>query len=271
MEPSIIGAVIGAVAALVAAAIGVIRWGDLISKKCFEIVDMSYKTGNAESEIDIKVRNPTDQIVYIKAVLLSVERVWEFTPAWAQYAYHFSSATYDINVPIKAPPYKVKYSLSQSVSPNCVDRFSLRLKIDSNSEGVNSRHDYILMLKTALVINAESKTLPGASVLLGLANPSHFYSGSTGMNLGGVYDTKMKSAHERLRKLVKGFQRKDSQCQRAFFEFCVSQSECNRKFLKELRGYSGLKDPIASSLITRITWATRTFRAANRVRGLTKP
>lgn len=163
METEIIVAIIGAIGAVVASVITVIvrKKGKEISKTAplsnsmnviegsqnvvgdnnnvqfvlnqkeealLQIVDTEFVTEDDGFFIDIKLRNSGDRIAYLKEIEFNIHDIYAMiNPQFTNYQLITPTATYDIILNGKK---KQKFSLSQAIAANGVDRF--RIKVASS-------------------------------------------------------------------------------------------------------------------------------------------
>jgi len=92
------------------------------------LVEVLIEEKELNTELDLKLRNPSDQVVYIKAAEFKVLDQWDFKMWQAPYAVPVSSK-YDVNIPAE-PGKVVRKAVSQGMPPKSVDRFVLSLATD---------------------------------------------------------------------------------------------------------------------------------------------
>jgi len=122
------------------------------SEAVLELVDVTPKGTPEAPMIDIMIRNPGEEVVFITRVVFIIEQL----DAAALSGQVVSSATYDVEFPVWdqaiSLPVLVSIDVSQSVDPNDVDRFSVAIGVpQSGRTGLYN----IYQVTVSVVYNAE--------------------------------------------------------------------------------------------------------------------
>jgi hypothetical protein len=120
-----------------------------------EIVDIAIQ-GNHPIVFDIKLRNPSSQVAFIKSLVITIHNIWPLSPIFHTGALISPSANYDIEIPIKEVPYSVEISVSQAISADGVDRFTLTLMCPAH---------HVFLAQLALYYDAEGKKLSSDNLI----------------------------------------------------------------------------------------------------------
>lgn len=131
-----------------------------------EIVDIAFQDDH-RIVLDIKLRNTGSQIAFIKTVIITVNNTWRLSPVYNTGALIMPSANYDIELPIQEIiPYSVESSISQAISPNDVDRFTLVLM---------SPPHYVILAQLSLIYDSDNKRLSSDNLIFAKSGSSCSY------------------------------------------------------------------------------------------------
>lgn len=139
------------------------------------LVDVAVIDTNEFPKLEIKVRNNSDEVVFLKKADISTLDQWDLPRPGARPSAVPVSWTYDVNVPLKG---LATYSISQEVKPNSVDRFEFRLGSEHSPYPFMGLFAYLLRIK--LVYNEDNKEVATPSILLHIPAamvPQAFYQG----------------------------------------------------------------------------------------------
>jgi len=101
---------------------------EIKSKYKLEIVDIDFLDG-ANDKIDIKLRNVSNEVIFIKKVILNINKIYSIKPynGVILYSAILPSANYDFIVPFQEAPYTVEKNISQAIKTNDIDRFTFSI------------------------------------------------------------------------------------------------------------------------------------------------
>jgi len=161
-----------------------------------KIVDISitHEEKSPLPKLDIKVRNNSDEVIFIKKVDIICLKSWIITNM-PNFQLVTVSWTYDVTVPINGN--KISYPISQDVKPNEVDRFELRLKTEKGAvPGVGiSPH----LIKITLVFNEDNKEVSSQNILVHIPQ----YITWAGMHNPGMSPEELKSQIDNAKDVLK--------------------------------------------------------------------
>ena len=130
----LVSGIVAAVATFVTSSGAIIEFcTNLFSKKGVKLVEISIDTNNV---MDIKVRNTSKEIVYIKKIELIVKKKWRIdTDANTYYYLQESTGSYDLNIDSSITvPATVSKTISQAIAPGSTDRFQVTLHSSASFE-----------------------------------------------------------------------------------------------------------------------------------------
>jgi hypothetical protein len=125
------------------------------------LVDLLVIETDEFPKIEIKVRNNSDEVVFLKKADLSTLGQWDLPKPGARPSAIPVSWTYDVKVPLRG---MATYSISQEVKPNSVDRFEFRLGSEHSPYPFMGLFAYLLKIK--LIYNEDNKELETPLILL---------------------------------------------------------------------------------------------------------
>ena len=138
----------------------------LISDSLLQLVDIGFIETGQFPQIDIKIRNIGGKVAFLKRVDFEIKRVWILQPVFHPLAVPISW-NYDIALPTRKSSSPIPKSISQSVAPNEVDRFTFTLGNDNNSGYPES---YIFQIVLRIIYDEDNKFIVTQDIL--------FFSGS---------------------------------------------------------------------------------------------
>jgi hypothetical protein len=136
------------------------------------IVDISFVERNREQadrwpiylehtgdnvQLDVKVRNVSSEVAFIKRLNVSVEQLWELEGFGFAGAAVPVSAEYDIAIPIKSPPFGVDMPIAHSLEANGVDRFVVTLHLE--------RGGYLFLVRIGVIYDEDDKSVVSERIL----------------------------------------------------------------------------------------------------------
>ena len=110
--------------------------------------------------LDVKLRNASAEVVYLKKAVFHVRRVWPLVPFLHCFSQVNVSANYDVRFPNLPAPHTVEVPLSQCVPANGVDRFTLTLRPEAFAR--------ITLVTVELVYNADGTVIGAGDILFAL-------------------------------------------------------------------------------------------------------
>jgi hypothetical protein len=99
--------------------------------------------------VDVKLRNPGKEVVFLTQATISVKKVWRLAPMGEYNDEARPSAEYTISIKLKGAPSVATKSISQSIKPNSVDRFLLTI----DSPDAESYWNHLVVAELALNYN----------------------------------------------------------------------------------------------------------------------
>ncbi|MCF6262492.1 MAG: hypothetical protein L3J24_02745 [Xanthomonadales bacterium] len=127
-----------------------------------EFVDITVEHQHEAAIIDVKLRNNSDEIVFIKQAVIETIGHWDLPLVNIESSAVPVSRTYDINI-LSAKGSANKLNISQAVAAQSVDRFQFSISSDhkpSSDFGV-----FAFLLKITLIYNEDNKTVSSAPLL----------------------------------------------------------------------------------------------------------
>jgi hypothetical protein len=103
--------------------------------------------------VDIQLRNPGKEIVFLTRAILNVRKVWHLAQMGEINDTEPPRKDYDLNIKLKVVPNVATRNISQSVKPNGVDRFLLTI----NSPDVRANHNFLVLADLTLQYNKTHK------------------------------------------------------------------------------------------------------------------
>lgn len=116
--------------------------------------------------LDIKIRNPSPEIVILTKAIFTVKNIWPIQPVKLNKSMLSISGEYDVGFPEQDPVYTLSHPLSQSIPPNDADRFTLTLRPAGT--------DRIILASLELRYNNEEKLSCG-DILFGMKGTGQWY------------------------------------------------------------------------------------------------
>lgn len=115
--------------------------------------------------LDVKLRNTSTEVVFLKRAVFHVIRVWPLAPFALCFSEVNVSANYQVWFPNRPPPFTVEVPLAQCVPPNGVDRFTLTLRPDAFA--------HVMLAAVDLVYNADGRVVRAGDILFALRDHDH--------------------------------------------------------------------------------------------------
>lgn len=118
--------------------------------------------------IEIKIRNVGSKVAFLKSIEFYVKKTWILYPP-INYSVEPISKNYNIFLPLEeTTPYTKLETISQSIGPNDVDRFTVTL----DNELPIGKNYGVYLLKFALIYDEDSKRLESDFYLISAQKPS---------------------------------------------------------------------------------------------------
>ena len=128
-----------------------------------ELVDLRIEEGLFPSQmLDIKLRNIGSRVAYLSRAILLVEKIWKISPVSSLVAAVRRSEVYDVRFPRANTPYSLTVCLSQAIPADNVDRFALRLLMET---GRYDYDEYAVMFRVKLEYDGDAKALETGEIL----------------------------------------------------------------------------------------------------------
>jgi len=155
-----------------------------------ELVDIGIEHGDFPSQIlDIKLRNIGSRVAYLTRAILLVEKTWKISPVSWLLAVVQRSEEYDVRFARENTPYSLTVSLSQAIPADDVDRFALRLLMETHP---NDNYEYAVKFRVRLEYDGDAKVLETGEILYwqygGLDHPYADIDAFLGRRLGGLVE-----------------------------------------------------------------------------------
>jgi hypothetical protein len=134
-----------------------------------ELVDASFlddETTLVSVTLDIKLRNASNEVAFLKQAILYVQQVWTLKPVFHTGALALPSANYDVEIPANDAPFIVAKAISQSIPPNDVDRFKLTMHCQTH---------HLFLANLQLIYDAANKMLTSRNLIFAQSGSSCTY------------------------------------------------------------------------------------------------
>ncbi len=138
--------------------------------------------------LDVKLRNTSSQVAFLKKAVFHVRKVWPLAPFTHFFSEVTVSANYDVLFPSRQPPYTVERKLSQSIPSNGVDRFTLTLRPDPLA--------HILLATLELVYDGDGKSIEAGDILFAMRGHDNGFRTATEEKLAQEQDQKLVKQYE---------------------------------------------------------------------------
>ena len=156
VRAAFIGAAATVFAAFIAGTATVI--GDVISDRSSDselrLVDVRLTRMEGQPVLDVKLRNPSDRVAFLKRADFVVRRVETLDTIATPRTAVPPSGSYEVVLPSEALPQNVSVAISHSLQPNEVDRFLFVLHPD-----VRPGRRYAFWVDLALIYDEDDKVL----------------------------------------------------------------------------------------------------------------
>ena len=116
--------------------------------------------------LDIKLRNASNEVAFLKQAILHVQQVWALKPVFHTGLMALPSANYDVEIPSKDAPFIVTKAISQSIPPNDVDRFKLTMHCQTH---------HLFLANLQLIYDAANKILTSGNLIFAQGGSSCTY------------------------------------------------------------------------------------------------
>jgi hypothetical protein len=126
-----------------------------------ELVDASFMESNETTKLDIKVRNVSDEVAFLKAADFNVEKIWKLQHPGLPYAVPVSK-NYNVVLKPSGIPYTQTKEISQALKPNTVDRFTFTLGLDDTAEPLTW---YVPLMNVDFVYDEEDRSMSTGNLL----------------------------------------------------------------------------------------------------------
>jgi hypothetical protein len=132
------------------------------------VVDVQASETEHEGLVEFKVRNNSDEVIFIKRAEFLTLAQWDLPQPGTYPEAVPISQTYDVRLSGEVGQV-VAYNISQGLTPNSVDRFAFRIATE------HKRYPFIglfiFMIKIKLVYNEDNREVESPNVLLNLPPP----------------------------------------------------------------------------------------------------
>jgi len=152
IRAAIVAGILAITGAIVSALIPVIP--ALFGESSLQLVDVSFIDSGEFPVLDIKLRNTGDKIAFLKRADFEVEKIWTLEATVFPSAEEVSQ-NYNVILPLSGDPYSISKSISQSIKPNNVDRFTFTL----GNDGGGPPRFYVYLMTVKLVYDEDDKSL----------------------------------------------------------------------------------------------------------------
>jgi len=134
------------------------------NKSDLELVDASFEETAEATTLDIKVRNTSGKVAYLREANFNVERTWEL---WSTIfpARVPVSRDYDVTLTPDGTPYTRTVKLSQRIDPNEVDRFTFTLALNDRVRAYSEKTNYVFLTTVDLVYDRDDKVTSSETLL----------------------------------------------------------------------------------------------------------
>lgn len=137
------------------------------ARSLIELTSASTYPGDGELPVlDIKLRNPSPEIVVLTKAVFTVKHIWSIHPVKLNKSMLSISEEYDVQFPEQEPVYNKSHPLSQSIPTNDADRFTLTLR--------PAWTDCIILASLELGYNNDEKLSCG-DILFGMKDTGQWY------------------------------------------------------------------------------------------------
>jgi len=137
--------------------------------------------------LDVKLRNTTNEIVFLKKAVFHIQRIWPIAPFYLCFSEIIVSANYDVLFPKQIPPYTIEAKLSQSVPSNGVDRFTLTLRPEAFAQ--------IFLASLELIYDADNKVIEAGDILFALLDYDHEFQTKPDDQMSQETDENLKAKY----------------------------------------------------------------------------
>ena len=129
-----------------------------------ELVDASFEETAEATTLDIKVRNTSEKVAYLREANFNVERTWEL---WSTiFPGHVPvSRNYDVALTPDGTPYTRTVELSETVDPDEVDRFTFTFALNDRARAYSEKTNYVFLTTVALVNDEGDKVMASQRLL----------------------------------------------------------------------------------------------------------
>jgi hypothetical protein len=136
-------------------------WSD---ESDLELVDASFEETAEATTLDIKVRNTSGKVAYLKEANINVEKIWEL---WSTIfpARVPVSRNYDVALRPAGTPYTRTVKVSKSIAPNEVDRFTFTFALNDRARAYSVKTNYVFLTTVDLVYERDDQVTSSEKLL----------------------------------------------------------------------------------------------------------
>jgi hypothetical protein len=132
-----------------------------------EVVEFSANDAVVDQRpvLDIKLRNVSPEVAFIKRVEIQVDRIWEVVWPVGCGPGVAPSGTYDLQLRLSGAPYTAPVEVSQGVPANGVDRFTLVLETDVQP---TCAEEFVFLASASIVYDEDDKRVTSRPLLFSI-------------------------------------------------------------------------------------------------------
>ncbi len=129
-----------------------------------ELVDASFEETAEATTLDIKVRNTSEKVAYLREANFNVERTWELRSTIFP-GYVPVSRNHDVALTPDGAPYTRSVRLSQSIDPEEVDRLTFTFALKDHERAYSKKTNYVFLTTVDLVYDRDDKVTSSEKLL----------------------------------------------------------------------------------------------------------
>jgi hypothetical protein len=136
-------------------------WSD---ESNLELVDASFEETAEATTLNIKVRNTSGKVAYLKEANFNVEKTWEL---WSTIfpARVPVSRNHDVTLAPDGAPYTRTVKLSQRIDPNEVDRFTFSFALNDRARAYSEKTNYVFLISLDLIDDRDNEVASSEKLL----------------------------------------------------------------------------------------------------------
>jgi len=136
-------------------------WSD---ESDLELVDAGLEETAETTTLDIRVRNTSSKVAYLKDANINVEKTWEL---WSTLfpARVPVSRNYDVTLTPDGAPYTRTLRVSQSIDPNEVERFTFSFALNDRARAYSEKTNYVFLTTVDLVYGRDDRVSSSEKLL----------------------------------------------------------------------------------------------------------